>query len=356
MGLGGRQASAALVDRVLYGAARKDASGAFSVATLTADGRDVRSLTLPGRGHDIAVCPVSRRCVVFARRPGTFAVAFQPEGDEPVCAIEAPADRHFYGHGVFSRDGQVLYTTENDFEAARGVIGIYDATDGFRRLGELSSYGVGPHDLALLTLSETLVVANGGLREHPDIGAGRRVLNLGSIETSLSYIDLRSGDLLEQHVIPSGAALSLRHLDVGRDDTVVLGGQLVDGESIAAGGDTRLLYRHRRQQVLTATELPVQTEAALAGYISSIAVDRSGQTAAVTSSKGSAVVIIEVASGRVLRSLVVEDVSGVAPSQVDDRFLATSGRGAVIAATRYEETITTGTSHQWDNHLVLVSR
>ena len=40
--------------------------------------------------------------------------------------------RHFFGHGVFSPDGKLLYATENDFEAARGVIGVYDVRPATR--------------------------------------------------------------------------------------------------------------------------------------------------------------------------------------------------------------------------------
>ena len=32
---------------------------------------------------------------------------------------------------------------------ARGVIGVYDATDGFRRIGEFDTYGIGPHEMLL---------------------------------------------------------------------------------------------------------------------------------------------------------------------------------------------------------------
>ena len=47
-----------------------------------------------------------------------------------------PTDRHFYGHGVFASDGHLLFTTENDFAAEAGVIGIWDVTGGFKRIGE----------------------------------------------------------------------------------------------------------------------------------------------------------------------------------------------------------------------------
>ena len=47
--------------------------------------------------------------------------------------------RHFFGHGVFSADGKLLYTTENDYQNARGMIGVRDATDGYKQIVDLAT-------------------------------------------------------------------------------------------------------------------------------------------------------------------------------------------------------------------------
>jgi len=44
--------------------------------------------------------------------------------------------RHFFGHGVFSADGKLLYTTDNDYQNARGMIG---ATDGYKQIVDLAT-------------------------------------------------------------------------------------------------------------------------------------------------------------------------------------------------------------------------
>jgi len=336
----------------LYAAARKGADGRYSVALFTADGRDVRVLALPGRGHDVTVSPVDRACVVFARRPGNFAIAFSVVNRRPPIAFTTPPDRHFYGHGVFSRDGRLLYATENDFDGARGVIGIYDVGGGYRRIGEFASGGLGPHDLALLEGGRVLVIANGGLREHPDTGGGRRILNPDAIETTLAYVDLESGALLERHDLGAVGALSLRHLDVAGDGTVIVGAQLTSG---AADGQS-LIYRHRRQQTLAAIALPAEVEAGLSGYVSSIACDRAGEFAAVTSSRGALAAVIDIASGRVVRTRRLEDVSGVAPMPTRGEFLTTSGLGRVsLMPNSSAADDGVSTPWAWDNHAVLVA-
>src|SRR5690606_30895384 len=105
----------------------------------------------------------------FARRPGTFALVIDVVHGRILYRIASAESRHFYGHGAFSSDGRLLYATENDFAGERGVIGIYDAADGYRRAGEIPSYGIGPHELRLLADGTTLAVANGGILTRPDL-------------------------------------------------------------------------------------------------------------------------------------------------------------------------------------------
>ncbi len=336
-----------------FAAARRGTDGRFSAAIIDGAGVDVVSTVLPGRGHDATFCPATRRCVVFARRPGNFAVVLSAGRNSPPLTFTTPDDRHFYGHGAFSRDGRLLYATENDFTAGRGVIGVYDATAQFRRIGEFSTHGVGPHDMAFLNGAPVLVVANGGLREHPDIGGGRRVLNPDQFVASVAYIDCRTGDLLERQVLGSPGAVSMRHLDVGRDDTVIIGAQFhgrMDGPAPA------MTYRHRRQSPLAAFALPAEIERRLNGYVSSVAVDRSGRIAAITSSRGGIAILLDIDTGRVLRVQAAHDVSGVAPARTAAEFLLTGGNGAVQCIGRRptpEAALTepTPTPWTWDNHL-----
>ena len=69
-------------------------------------------------------------------------------------------------HGVFSADGRLLYSTENDYDGARGMIGVRDVTGGYKQIGEFPAHGMEPHDIALLSDDRTIVIANGGIRTH----------------------------------------------------------------------------------------------------------------------------------------------------------------------------------------------
>jgi hypothetical protein len=150
-----------------FAAARKDDRGTYSAALFNLENGDLRAVELPARSHDIALRPDGSEWVAFARRPGRFGVAVPVDKRPPLWFASKPY-RHFFCHGVFSGDGRLLYTTENDYDHGQGVIGVRDATGGYTQIGELAGYGVGPHDLALLSDGRTVVIANGGVLTHPD--------------------------------------------------------------------------------------------------------------------------------------------------------------------------------------------
>jgi hypothetical protein len=53
--------------------------------------------------------------------------------------------RHFYDHGIINKRHRYLYAVENDIKNSRGCIGIYAIAYRYKRVGELSAKGAGPH-------------------------------------------------------------------------------------------------------------------------------------------------------------------------------------------------------------------
>jgi len=339
--------------RAVYLSARADEAGRFRVSGFDVDGRLAFDRPLPGRGHGFAVRADGRVAVHFARRPGRFAQAIDLVRGNRLGDFTTPGNRHFYGHGAFSGDGRLLYASENDFAAGRGVIGVYDAARGYRRFGELPAHGIGPHELRLLPDGETLVVANGGIRTRPDLP--RVKLNLPTMSPSLVYIDRRDGRLLEEvRLDPELHRLSIRHLAIGRDDGVAVAMQY-EGP---AGDLVPLVATHRRGDPLRPLAGPPRALRAMKHYCGSAAFDRDGRVLAVSAPRGSLVTFWDVESGGHLSSVTVADGSGVAPGRRRGEFVASSGRGAVVvidarrgAARRLApEHLDAG---RWDNHLAL---
>ena len=340
-------AAAEAVEAGLFAAARKGERGTFSAALFSLDGGDVRSVTLPERGHDIALRPGNSEWVAFARRPGRFGVAVPADNRPPIWFTSKP-DRHFFGHGVFSGDGKLLYATENDYANARGVIGVRDATGGYVQIGELPAHGMEPHDIALLGDGRTMVIANGGIRTHPDEGVAE--LNLADMQPSLVYIDVLTGDLLEEHVLaPSLHQLSIRHLAIAAGDVVVFGCQFRGTENEPA-----LLGFHRRGETPQLVPAPGPTQSALKNYIGSVAADAGGSIVAASAPKGGLITYWDVASRRFLGACDLNDGCGLAPTRHQASFLLTSGEGWLATGDPAGEVERQASDFSWDNHAILV--
>lgn len=326
------------VSEVLFAAAFMDPQGAYGVAILDERDAIVSTQLLPGRGHGFATSTAAQWLVAFARRPGNFAVALHKAKASNPVAFHTPADRHFYGHGAFSPDGKVLFAAENAFETGDGVIGIYDATNGFSRIGEFASHGIGPHEIVLMPDGTTLCVANGGIRTHPD--HGRQKLNLPTMAPSIALIDTATGSLLSTHALPAKLhRLSLRHMAVDAGNQVWIGGQY-EGDAM---DDVPVLARLGGDAGLVSVVLPDEVAGALGKYAGSVAIGNDGKTLAIASPKSGVVLTLDTQSGQPLTIETAPRTCGLHARA--DGFVSSSETG------RFGNT-----SHDcaWDNHIAAI--
>lgn len=304
----------------IFAATCKTRTGKFAAVLFDEKMQIIKQVALPDRGHDIVFNPVTGDSVVFARRPGNFAVALDASYNNTPQTIISPEGRHFYGHGVFSSDGQLLYATENHFEGAVGVIGIYDATNHFKRLGELPSHGIGPHDILLSSDGKTLIVANGGIETHPDYG--RAKLNLSTMKPSIAYIDRSTGALLEKHELCEDLyQLSIRHMAMNNAGTVVFGCQY-EG---AKGERPPMIGKSQFGVGIETFSANEQSNWQSQNYIGSVAVSADGKVAAVSAPRDNAAAILSVEDGRVISVNNLQGVCGL--SAGENGFVASSDQG-----------------------------
>ena len=294
----------------VYAAGYMDAPNHYGLALLSDRGEIINRIDLPDRAHGLAASKVTGHVAAFARRPGTFVFIHDRTGQSEPVIVSAVEGRHFYGHGVFSPDGKLLYASENDFDNRRGVIGIYDATNRFARIGEFLTYGIGPHDLAISDDGLTLIAANGGIETHPDFG--RTKLNLDHMEPSLALIDARDGSLIEKHGLPKELSqLSIRHADTTEDGRVWFACQYQGPRN-----DTPpLIGSISKGESLSLVSLPDEVTTGLANYIGAIAVNRRDGLVAATSPKGSSYVVLDAQSGKLISSNSFDHASAVAPAR-----------------------------------------
>jgi hypothetical protein len=335
----------------LFISCRADAMGQSSVAIFSLAGEELFASNLPARGHDSTLRPHSPEIVVFARRPGNWAVVLDARRMAVRHTLIAAQDRHFYGHGAFSADGRLLYATENNAVTGDGIIGIYDATADYRRIGEMNSRGIGPHDIALMPDGLTLAIANGGLRTLPE--SGREVLNPDDIHPNLAFVDLRHDDAKAViELAPDLSQLSIRHMAIAADRTVAFGCQYQGDENELPP----LVGTFSPDGQVTMLDMPEMELAAMANYIGSLAIDRAEDVIAATSPRGNSIASFNRRTGAFLSRRAMNDVCGVSATPEAGDFLLSSGNSGVrildpaaadlrkLASPRIQNWI-------WDNHL-----
>ena len=304
---------------------------------------DIRfEMPLPARGHAAAAHPTRAEAVAFARRPGTFAIVIDCITGAQKAMLNAPTGRHFYGHGAFSSDGSLLYTTENDYEAGQGRIGVWDAKHRYQRIDEWESGGIGPHDIKRLPNTDTLVVANGGIDTHPD--TGRTKLNIATMAPNLAYIENNS--LIEIATLPPYMHKnSIRHLAVGPDGQVAFGMQWQGNGTINS-----LVGIHQIGSQIRLMSAPKNDVRGMDGYIGSIALASDGLTVAVTSPRGGLLQLYDARSGSLSQSISISDVCGVAA--LGQVLTVSSGTGEIRQMVGQTRGLQRQMDVQWDNHLI----
>jgi hypothetical protein len=339
---------AALAPRSLYALERTDAvfasafrarDGSYGIATVSEHGEIIDRVALPARAHGMATSHATGMTVAFARRPGTFFMAFDPARRGEPTVMHTPENRHFYGHGQFSPDGAILYASENDFDGNRGVIGLYDTRNGFARIGEYDAHGIGTHDMTVSDDGRLIVIANGGIETHPDFG--RTKLNIDNMQPSLVLLDAATGQLIQKHAMPAHLRqLSTRHVDLDDDGRIWFACQYEGPRN-----DLPPLVGHfSKGEDIAFVDLPQETTMRLANYVGAIAVNRREGLVGLTSPNGNAAVTLDAKTGRVVSETTVREAAGVAPA----------ARG--IAVSSYDGFFETRRSDvAWDQHIVRLS-
>lgn len=328
--------------------ARDDADGQHYAVGYRLDGSQVFATPVAQRCHDIVEHPSEPVALFVARRPGTESYLIDLTDGSLLQTIRSLPNRHFYGHGVFHKSGEWLYTTDNDTtDPGRGLLGVYTYTD--RRLshqGELSTHGIGPHQVSWMPDGETLVVANGGIRTEAE---SRVEMNLDAMQPSLVLMH-RDGSLISQETLPQ-AMNSVRHLAIASDGTIVAGQQFMGD----ANEHADLLAIKRPGQAFQAFPVGDEQRLAMSQYTASVAVHDTLRLVALTAPRGNRFFIWDLDSGALRLDAPLPDCAGV--GAVQDGFVVTSGQGRCRLYDCRTSTIDVQPLNLpaglWDNHLHL---
>lgn len=336
----------------LFLSASDDAAGRHYITACDAGGGERFSIEVETRCHGVSLhAGHPGRAIVVARRPGTVAYDVDVHAGAIRRRLESAPDRHFYGHAAFSRDGRMLFTSENDIPRSRGVVSVRDAAD-LRVLAEIPTYGVGPHEILALPDGHTLAIANGGLvTDLADGRQRRRDLNIPEMDPSLAFVDVRDGRLLEQ-ARPDDHFASVRHLALAPDGTVAVAMQYEGPET----NPYPVLGFHRGGTTIESVRAARDLRVRMQRYAASVCVAPTG-VAAVTCPRGDVVALFASGTGELVASHAIRDAGGITTIGAGSRFLVTTGLGEILeldsrTGARVDESVEIARV-RWDNHAVV---
>jgi len=328
--------------------ARDDSSGKHYAVGYRLDGSAKFVTEISQRAHDMACHPTLPLALWTARRPGTQSHLIDLQSGRLLQVVQTPKNRHFYGHALFDSSGHWLYSTENDTtNPGRGVLGVWRFNGNqLIREGELSTHGIGPHQLGWLKDRQTLVIANGGIRTEAE---SRVEMNLGAMQPSLVLIN-KGGALLSKETLPQPMN-SIRHLAIADDDCIAVVQQYM-GEPFEPAD---LIAIKRPGQTLAAFPIDEAQRLGLNQYCASVAIHSQKRLLAVTAPRGNRFLVWHLDSAELLLDTHLADCAGVAA--VADGFVVTSGQ----TRCRYydfeqlpvKSTLLQLPAGLWDNHLCI---
>lgn len=315
----------------------------FRLHGLATAGDSLFALPLPARGHAATAHPTRPHAVAFARRPGRFALVIDCARGVEIARLTPPEGRQFNGHGAYSADGSVLYTSEQLAETSAGRLGLWDSAT-YARLGEIPTHGIGPHDVKRLPMSDDLLVANGGIATDP---TDRSKLNLATMRPNLARVS------------PEGAlrALAEPPADLHQNSTRHLA-LLSDGRAACAmqwegdPAEAPALLALWQEDRLVLCDPPLEESLAMTNYAGSIAYSPATREIALTSPKGGVVQVFD-AAGRFRATHRRADACGVAAAP--DGFTVTDGNGTISHLTPDGLQPRSSLPLQWDNHLIALA-
>ena len=305
------------------------------------------------RGHGAAQHPSEPwRIIMYARQPGRYAAEIDLRSGQISHVIKSPDGHHMHGHGVFSADGQWMFSVESDYRSGAGKILIRD-TRNYQLAGEYLTHGIGPHQVLMMPDQKTLAVANGGLRTHPD--SDRTILNLDKMDSSLVYLHAYSGELTGQYRLSESKA-SIRHLDATSDGTVAVATQ-VQRQAMSDHHLIPLAAVHRPgSDHLQPLQAPDNLIAQFNDYMGSVAISQRERIAGFTSPQGNIVAFWSIDSGELAGYHVFHNVCGLTTTEQGRYFVLSNSAGEVryLSALSLQEDTERRQKFpgmHWDNHM-----
>ena len=285
----------------------------FVLCLFDLDGPGSRSIDMDFFGHGLALDPRAPGRAVMFEKKGPGCCELDLRAGSVLRPISTSKERAFYGHGAFSRDGAVLFATENNLDTKDGLICVRDART-FRELGQFPTYGKSPHDCHLIDEGRTLAITNGGSAVGEKEGA-----------PSVTFVDARSEKLLEKLEFRS-PRINAGHLAITKKRDLVTISAPRDGLPKTEKGGVTL--RVGNGPFVTMSE-PAEVVERMIGESLSLCVDEPSQVVGVTNPDGNVVTFWDLTRQRFVKRLELPAPRGLTKTLDEEYLVLSYGAGTL---------------------------
>ncbi|MEM7207364.1 MAG: DUF1513 domain-containing protein [Pseudomonadota bacterium] len=271
-------------------------------------------IDIPFLPHGVAFSKQTPNRMAVFEKIGPGACEVDIKKGEMLRVIEKHPKRFFYGHGAFSSDHNLLFSTETVLDSQQGMIAVRDAKT-HELLGEFPTYGDSPHDCRLIDQGSVLLITNGGGAR----GSHKR--------PSVTYVDVNTQQLLERIEIDNDY-LNAGHVARAQNGSIAVVSAPRKGLDETNLGGVSL--RHGKANELISMREPQDVIERMRGEALSVSIHEESGIVAVTHPNGNMVTFWSIAENRFLASLDFERPRGVTQSVDRSRFVLSYGQSASL--------------------------
>lgn len=331
------------------GAKQQDYALAWSSPSNTS-----QNLNTPFRGHGLAQHPNKpHQAIMVSRRPGNEGVVLDIKKQSTKAMFKSPDHLFMEGHACFNHNADLLYCSESNRHNNNGVISIRESKH-YTMTKELSSGGIGPHEILLHpTQKNTLVIANGGLIKNES----GEIVNGDTLESNISFLDLSTGQI-KQRFYSSEKKASLRHMDISQDGIIAVAIQMQ--RKFANHQEPTQLTALIKDDKFTPLIAPKELLLKMKDYVGSVRINNKHRTVAFTSPKGDLALFWNIDSGKFLGQHYFHNVCGLTVS-LDEKYFVLSNSAGKIRHIKCDTLIEQRDlrqyhpQYQWDNHMLTLA-
>jgi len=277
--------------------------------------------------HGVAAHPRLHNRIAVFEKGGPGACEIDLRENAITRRIQPSTNGAFYGHGAYSPDGKLLYSTEYDRDTYAGRMVIRDADD-LKVVGDFPTHGEWPHDCTFIDEGRVVAITNGG--GHIDGGAIPNV----------TYVEVPSGKLIDE-VTFNNPLINSGHLLVSSDGDLAVAHAMREGYhgERALGA---LSLRPSGEQLRTMVTPAIVTSAMLGETLSIVMHEESGIVAATNpyGAGGGLVTFWNMKERRFVHRLDIQQPRGVGLTLDKKHWVITFGAerpGMILASVETHE-------------------